>query len=129
MQGRAIDVRLPEVRIVGLARQAQPLGHRGVGYYRRSARPGAVRGTLMSGKSEELIKSLHRVVADLEALAHSAGEAAGEGGEEVGSQLRDALGRARSTDAYVRENPWVAIGVVALVAFVAGSLVGGRRGR
>jgi ElaB/YqjD/DUF883 family membrane-anchored ribosome-binding protein len=103
----------------------------------------------MSGKSEELINSLHRVVADLEALARSAGEAASEGGEEARGRLREALARARErvgeaeealgaklargargTDAYVRENPWASIGIAAIVAFIAGSLLGGgRRGR
>jgi ElaB/YqjD/DUF883 family membrane-anchored ribosome-binding protein len=102
----------------------------------------------MSGKSEELLGSLQRVVAEIEALARSAGEAASEGGEEARGKLREALARAResvgdaeaslgakfargarSTDDYVRENPWASIGIAVFVAFLAGSLLGGRRGR
>lgn len=103
----------------------------------------------MGGRTEELIDTLHRVVADLEALAHSAGEAASEGSEEVRGRLREALARARTrvgeaeaalgdkvargvhdTDAYVRRNPWTSVGIAALLAFLAGALVGGgRRGR
>jgi ElaB/YqjD/DUF883 family membrane-anchored ribosome-binding protein len=102
----------------------------------------------MSGKSDELLHSLHRVVAEIEALARTAGEAASEGGEEVRSELREALARARErvgdaeaslgaklargargTDEYVRENPWMSIGIAAIVAFLAGSVLGSRRGR
>ena len=102
----------------------------------------------MSSKSEELLASLQRVLAELEALAHEAGEAAGEGAEEAKDSLRDALAHARNgvekaearlgekvargartTDAYVRENPWVAIGVAALFAYLVGTLTGGRRAR
>ena len=81
-------------------------------------------------------------------MARTAGEAASEDGDEARGQLRDALARARErvgdaeaslgaklrrgvrgTDDYVRENPWMSIGIAALVAFLAGSLLGGRRGR
>jgi ElaB/YqjD/DUF883 family membrane-anchored ribosome-binding protein len=102
----------------------------------------------MSGKSEELLNSLHRVVAEIEALARTAGEAASEGGEEARGKLREALASARErvgkaeaslgaklargargADDYVRENPWMSIGIAAILAFLAGSLLGGRRDR
>lgn len=34
---------------------------------------------------------------------------------------------ARATDSYVRDNPWGAIGVVAVFALAIGLLIGGRR--
>ena len=37
------------------------------------------------------------------------------------------VGAAKTTDTYVRDNPWIAVGVVGLFAFTLGVFVGSRR--
>lgn len=57
-------------------------------------------------------------------LADRAKSAAGEWGEKAADKARD-LGTA--TDSYVRENTWISLGVVAVVAGVIGFLLGSRQ--
>ena len=92
-----------------------------------------------------------RVLDDLRALVHEleksfSMDSALEDNAEAGEQLPEGLARARQkaeelesglrsqlrrganvTDRYVQSNPWLAIGTVAVVAFVLGALVS-RRG-
>jgi ElaB/YqjD/DUF883 family membrane-anchored ribosome-binding protein len=93
---------------------------------------------------EALFEDLRAVVRDAEALLrategeagekiaeiraraaqslHAARERLDEAGAGVGERARSA---ARSTDAYVHENPWAAVAIAAGIGFLVGSL--GRR--
>lgn len=93
----------------------------------------------------QLMDDLRAVVGDAEALLKATAGLAGDQVEAARARAQDSLQAARarmgdlqddvlaqareaveSTDRYVRESPWAAIGVAAGVAFVLGVLVGRR---
>lgn len=93
----------------------------------------------------QLIDDLRSVVTDAEALLKATAGIAGDQVESARERAQDSLKAARarlgdleedvverareaveSTDRYVRESPWAAIGVAAGVAFIIGVLVGRR---
>jgi len=88
-----------------------------------------------------LVADLKAVVRDAEALLRATEGQAGERIAEVRAKVKESLHQAktridevgvdvgarareagRSTNAYVHENPWPAIGVAALVGFLLGNL-------
>ena len=94
--------------------------------------------------SETLIEDLKTVMRDAEALLRATEGQAGERIAEVRARAEESLRNARtrlkhagegiesrareaakSTDAYVHENPWTAIGIAAVIGFLIGNL--GRR--
>lgn len=99
----------------------------------------------MSIENSEPIRQLHKVLAELEGLARSTAEKAGDGGADLVEQLKDALSAARSrlkeaertlqkeaaegaksADQYVHEHTWMSIGIAAAVAFLLGALTARR---
>lgn len=95
----------------------------------------------MNHNTDQLLGQLHKLVAELEALAKHTSTSAAEGGAEIAGNLRDALAGARDriqeverslehdlrkqgkvVDAYVRDNAWVAVAIAAAVAFVLGAM-------
>lgn len=100
---------------------------------------------LPSVARDQLITDMKAVIADAEALLHATAEAAGE---KVGAlrtraqqtlteakaklaQLDDdmvhqAKDAARTTDRYVRDNPWGAVGIAAAAGVVIGLLISRR---
>ena len=95
----------------------------------------------MNVENSEPIRQLHKVLAELEGLARSTAEKAGDGGADLVGQLKDALASARSrlqeaertlqreaaegarsADQYVRDHTWMSIGIAAAVAFLLGAL-------
>lgn len=93
----------------------------------------------------QLMDDLRSVVSDAEALLKATAGLAGEQVETARERAQESLTKARerlgdlqddvlaqardaveSTDRYVHESPWAAIGVAAGVAFVLGVLVGRR---
>jgi ElaB/YqjD/DUF883 family membrane-anchored ribosome-binding protein len=91
------------------------------------------------------IKQLHKVLSELESLARSTAEKAGDGGADLIEQLKSTLAaaRARIKDAeqslqreatqgaetanqYVHEHTWMSIGIAAGVAFLLGALTARR---
>lgn len=93
----------------------------------------------------QLMDDLRSVVSDAEALLKATAGMAGDQVEAARERAQDSLKAARarmgdlqddvlaqardaveSTDRYVRESPWAAVGVAAGVAFVLGVLVGRR---
>jgi ElaB/YqjD/DUF883 family membrane-anchored ribosome-binding protein len=93
----------------------------------------------------QLMDDLRSVVSDAEALLKATAGMAGDQVEAARERAQDSLKAARarlgdlqddvlaqardavqSTDRYVRESPWAAIGIAAGVAFVVGVLVGRR---
>ncbi len=90
------------------------------------------------------MEDLRAVIQDAEALLHATEDQAGEKIAGIRARTEERLGSARerlesagagieenaraaasSTDAYVRENPWVAVAVAAGIGYVLGAL--GRR--
>jgi ElaB/YqjD/DUF883 family membrane-anchored ribosome-binding protein len=101
----------------------------------------------MNTINDKLVRELQSLMTDFEALAKSAlsaaGEQAGNAAEELGQGLARARERlteferdavhgvrhgARKTDGYVRDRPWMAIGIAAAAAFLLG-VVAARRGQ
>jgi ElaB/YqjD/DUF883 family membrane-anchored ribosome-binding protein len=95
--------------------------------------------------ASQLMDDLRSVVSDAEALLKATAGVAGDQVEAARARAEDSLKVARarlgdleddvvakareaveSTDRYVRESPWAAIGIAAGVAFVVGVLVGRR---
>jgi ElaB/YqjD/DUF883 family membrane-anchored ribosome-binding protein len=95
--------------------------------------------------ASQLMDDLRSVVSDAEALLKATAGVAGDQVESARARAQDSLKAARarlgdleedvvakareaveSTDRYVRESPWAAIGIAAGVAFVVGVLVGRR---
>lgn len=95
--------------------------------------------------ASQLLDDLRSVVSDAEALLKATAGMAGDQVEAARARAQDSLKVARArlgdveedvlerareavetTDRYVRESPWAAIGVAAGVAFVIGVLVGRR---
>jgi len=98
--------------------------------------------TTMKNGSEKLMEDLQAVVTDTEALLRTSvadgSELAGRARMQAEESLRHARTRmleieqrlaasgratAQSTNTYVHENPWPAIGVAAGIGFVAGLLL------
>ncbi len=94
---------------------------------------------------EKLAADLKVVVADAEELlratASQAGEKVGVARERIQASLAQARAKladaeravldqtrvaAKATDEYVRENPWQAVGVGALIGFLLGALISRR---
>jgi ElaB/YqjD/DUF883 family membrane-anchored ribosome-binding protein len=92
---------------------------------------------------EKLIADFNAVVADSEQLLKTLAAVGGEKGAELRASAEENLRVAReqlenlqdtalergraaadATDAYVRSNPWQALGIVAIVAALAGLVVG-----
>ena len=99
----------------------------------------------MNLDTSDPIKQLHQVLSELESLARSTAEKAGDGGADLIEQLKGTLAaaRARLKDAeqslqreaargaeganqYVHEHTWMSIGVAAAVAFLLGALTARR---
>lgn len=99
----------------------------------------------MASSTERVLDDLQRVIGELEGILKSAAEAAGECAGDAARGLQDRIGQARvrladveetarkrvrrglrTTDRYVRDNAWETLGAVAVVAFVAGLLMGRR---
>lgn len=97
--------------------------------------------------TEKLLDDLRQVIHDaeelLQATAGQAGEHISQARERADASLRSAKERlsaiggtaantarraAEHTGAYVRTNPWVAVGVGALAGLLAGLVIGRRRG-
>ena len=95
----------------------------------------------MNVENSDPVRKLHAVLAELENLARSTAEKAGEGGADLVEQLKDALATARSrlkeaertlqreaaqgaksADQYVHDHTWMSIGIAAAVAFLLGAL-------
>lgn len=93
----------------------------------------------------QLMDDLRAVVSDAEALLKATAGMAGDQVDAARERAQDSLKAARarlgdlqddvlsqardaveSTDRYVRESPWAAVGIAAGVAFVLGVLVGRR---
>jgi len=92
--------------------------------------------------AEKLAADLRRVIADAEALLRATAGQAGESVAAARAKVKDgldsakdglgllgdeaaeqALAAARATDGYVREHPWQAVGIAALVGIAFGLLV------
>ncbi len=99
----------------------------------------------MNIDSEEPIRQLHKVLSELESLARSTAEKAGDGGADLIRQLqrtlaaararikdaeqslhREAAQGARTANQYVHDNTWMSIGIAAAVAFVLGAMTARR---
>jgi ElaB/YqjD/DUF883 family membrane-anchored ribosome-binding protein len=99
----------------------------------------------MNSETNDPIRQLHNVLSELEGLARSTAEKAGDGGADLIEQLKGTLATARSrikeaeqslqreaadgvrtADAYVREHTWMSIGIAAAVAFLLGALTARR---
>ncbi len=99
----------------------------------------------LAAEKDHLLKEVREALADTEELI----AAAGEGGSEQARRLREkateslkaakesliaaeqkvvqnAKAAAKATDQYVHDNPWKAIGLTAIVAFLLGLLVSRR---
>ena len=95
----------------------------------------------MSSGSEQLLKQLSKLVEDIEGLAAATTHAGAEGAASVSDHIKEALAdahtrirnaehklkhgavdSARAADSYVRDNPWVSVGVAAAIAFLVGAL-------
>jgi len=101
---------------------------------------------MQEATTEKILQDLRTLVADAEALLSATAGQAGERIEQARAQAEGSLGRARSrlatiedelgtkvresarvTDAYVRANPWRAVGIAAGVGLLLGLLVSSRR--
>lgn len=98
-------------------------------------------GAGVQSQKDKLVDDIKSVMADAQELLNKARTSSAEGYSVVRTELEDRLGesivrlqevqeelkaRARSaakaTDAYVHENPWKAIGYVALAGLIVGML-------
>ncbi|MDN3922584.1 DUF883 family protein [Roseateles violae] len=96
-------------------------------------------------QKDRLIRDLHSVVAEAEALLKATAGQASEGSAELRAKVQDSLDRARrhlhdlqdaaiekaraagrATDDYVHENPWQMMGVAAAVGLLLGMLISRR---
>ncbi len=101
--------------------------------------------TVHEATAEDILEDLRAVVRDAEALLRATEGHAGERMEEIRARAEETLGNARerlrnvgegieerartaarSTDTYVRENPWTAVAIAVGVGYLLG-LVGRRR--
>jgi ElaB/YqjD/DUF883 family membrane-anchored ribosome-binding protein len=99
----------------------------------------------MNSEDIDPIRQLHKVLSELESLARSTAEKAGDGGADLIEQLKGTLATARSrikeaeqtlqreaaqgvktADDYVHEHTWMSIGIAAAVAFLLGALTARR---
>lgn len=99
----------------------------------------------MSMKRDKLVQDLKVVINDAEALLRTGSEQLGDGASEWRrqtqdrlSQLRQQLGRLQSettqrvreaganTNAFVRENPWAAVGLASGIGLLTGFLMSRR---
>jgi len=99
----------------------------------------------MTSNAEHLLSQLHKLLSDLEGLAKSAADTAGQEGEEAAGRLKETLASARTrirdaehelqrnvargaraADDYVHQNAWVSVGVAAAVGFLLGALTSHR---
>jgi ElaB/YqjD/DUF883 family membrane-anchored ribosome-binding protein len=91
----------------------------------------------MNDQVSELLDGLRRALADFAELAQAASAAGEETKGEIAARVKGALSEvrekldhverslahgARTAEHYVRENPWLAIGGIALIAYLLGSL-------
>jgi ElaB/YqjD/DUF883 family membrane-anchored ribosome-binding protein len=95
-----------------------------------------------TGSRERLVEDLKAVVSDAEALLKATANQTGEEIEEVRAKAEESLKTAKariaeegkvvwekaetvvkSTDEFVREHPWKAVGIGALAGFVLGLLI------
>ncbi len=95
----------------------------------------------MTIESDDPIRQLHKVLSELESLARSTAEKAGDGGADLIEQLTGTLATARArivdaekslqreaaqgaaaADRYVHEHTWMSIGIAAAVAFLLGAM-------
>ena len=102
--------------------------------------------TDLAAQKARLIEDFDRIVGDTEVLLRSLANVSGEKAaamreaveanlatakarlrELQGEAVQRASGAAREADAYVRENPWTAIGLAAAVGVIVGLMIGGRR--
>jgi len=96
-------------------------------------------------QKDRLMRDLHSVVAEAEALLKATAGQIGEGSTELRAKVQASLDRAtrhlhdlqdaavdkakaagRATDHYVHENPWQSIGVAAAVGVLLGMLIARR---
>ena len=96
----------------------------------------------MKTQTGQVVGELQKLLAEFEALAKSALEAAGDKAGNAAEELGTGLNAARerladleedlgqqvkhgvsTTDRYVRDRPWMAVGIAAAVAFVLGVAV------
>ena len=92
-------------------------------------------------QKDRLMRDLHSVVAEAEALLRATAGQAGEGSSEMRAKVQASLDRARqhlhdlqdaavekakAADAYVHQNPWPVIGVAAAVGLLLGMLISRR---
>jgi ElaB/YqjD/DUF883 family membrane-anchored ribosome-binding protein len=99
----------------------------------------------MNGQKDKLVADIKTVVSDAETLLKQARSTGAEGYSAVRAELEDKLAdtvirlqevqeemkfraryAARAADAYVHENPWKSIGVVAAAGIVVGLLLSRR---
>ncbi|HTY49011.1 MAG TPA: hypothetical protein VMB48_04895 [Steroidobacteraceae bacterium] len=93
----------------------------------------------MSGKTDGLNEELQKLIADIELLSRTAlGELRGQTRDETSdlhaslagllskaSEVKDALvQKVQNADRRVHDNAWTSVGISALVAFLAGVVVG-----
>ena len=95
----------------------------------------------MTFDSSDPVSQLHKVLSELESLARSTAEKAGDGGADLIEQLKGTLAAARSrikeaeeslqhqavqgaksADGFVHEHTWMSIGIAAAIAFLLGAL-------
>jgi ElaB/YqjD/DUF883 family membrane-anchored ribosome-binding protein len=95
----------------------------------------------MTSDSSDPVSQLHKVLSELESLARSTAEKAGDGGADLIEQLKGTLATARArikeaeeslqheaaqgakiANQYVHEHTWMSIGIAAGVAFLLGAL-------
>lgn len=100
----------------------------------------------LAAQKARLVEDFGKVVADTEALLRSLAGVGGDKATEMRAaveanlasakaRLRDlqgeavdrAAGAAREADAYVRANPWAAVGLAAAVGVIVGLMIGNRR--
>ena len=92
----------------------------------------------MSAPAEKLIGDVKVLATDVEELLKATAAQSGEKVAEARVRAQAAIARARTvaieqgkqaaqtTDQYVRENPWAAIGVSAAIGLLVGLLIGRR---
>jgi ElaB/YqjD/DUF883 family membrane-anchored ribosome-binding protein len=96
----------------------------------------------MADSVDDILDSLRLELDKFADIARAAGAAGEEAKAEATERMKEALGGVRATldrverglksgaktaDEYVRNNPWIAIGAVAVVAFLLGAASGRRR--
>ena len=100
----------------------------------------------MNNGTERVLEDLQKVLGELEHAVKGAMSGAGGQAEEVADKIRGALDKAqgriedaeealgknlrrgvRATDAYVKDNAWMSMGILAAVAFVIGFSLGRRQ--